>query len=165
MFEAQCENPSNSSLNNKADWLLISDTLIAEGGESFILIGNFRDTIATEYYKLSDGALWSNGTMILVDNVSLVELKDVGTQDENGLFTISVTPNPVTDVLHVRVPGNLRCPYSIFLKGALGEEVFSRLNIFEKELSISFAKLPKGIYYLSITNHQTHLTQQVLKMF
>ena len=164
-FEPQIENPGNHSLNNKADWQVVSDTFIAEGGESFVLIGNFRDSAATQYYKLSDGASWSNGTLILVDNISLIQLKDVGIQDENDSLSLSLYPNPVNDYLSIHVHGVIKSPYSISIKSAQGVEVFSRLNTMEKELSIGFGHFANGVYYLFINDHASQLTEKVIKIY
>ncbi|MEP7265489.1 MAG: hypothetical protein ABI772_13370, partial [Bacteroidota bacterium] len=44
---AQVQNPSGNVITDTLNWVLISDTLTALGGEKFITIGNYKDDIQT----------------------------------------------------------------------------------------------------------------------
>ncbi|NOT35640.1 MAG: hypothetical protein HOP12_15960 [Candidatus Eisenbacteria bacterium] len=43
----QFETPANTFLNDKTNWILVSGTFVAAGGESHIVIGSFRDDAST----------------------------------------------------------------------------------------------------------------------
>ncbi len=45
----QFENPMTNDLNSRIGWTKISGQYLASGGEKFIIIGNFHDTISTVF--------------------------------------------------------------------------------------------------------------------
>ena len=50
----QIDNPSSNILNDTANWMLVSGSFIAAGGEKFMTIGNFHDSINATFQSLRD---------------------------------------------------------------------------------------------------------------
>ena len=63
-------------LNNKGDWIMVSNEIIAKGGESFITIGNFQKNSKTKKRKIKGvNKSAHNISYYYIDNVS-VKLND-----------------------------------------------------------------------------------------
>ncbi len=78
-YAPQVENPSNTILTNKVDWIPISEEYIAKGGEKFITIGDFySDTLSHFTYVGNGGTVagWENevNASYYVDDVYVREL-------------------------------------------------------------------------------------------
>jgi hypothetical protein len=65
----QIESPANVYLTDTVNWMLISGTYTAAGGEDHITIGNFHDD-ATTNFQLGPGN-WAGGTNYFVDDISV----------------------------------------------------------------------------------------------
>lgn len=65
----QVESPANTYLTDTVNWMLISGTFTAAGGEDHITIGNFHDD-ATTNFQLGPGN-WPGGTYYFIDDVSV----------------------------------------------------------------------------------------------
>jgi hypothetical protein len=68
-FTPQIESPANVYLNDTVNWMLVSGTYTAAGGEDHIVIGNFHDD-ATTSFQLGPGN-WAGGSYYFVDDVSV----------------------------------------------------------------------------------------------
>ncbi|MCY7408735.1 MAG: tail fiber domain-containing protein, partial [Chitinophagales bacterium] len=62
----QVENQSGNILTDTLNWTLISNQFIAEGGEKFITIGNFRDETQTQWIDVNPLSGW--GSKATADN-------------------------------------------------------------------------------------------------
>jgi len=51
LFAPQALSPTGKFLSDKINWVLIKDTIVAAGGESYMTIGNFFDKANTNYIK------------------------------------------------------------------------------------------------------------------
>lgn len=68
-YVPQIESPANVFLNDTVNWMLISGTYTAAGGEDHIVIGNFHDDGSTSF-QLGPGN-WAGGCNYFVDDVSV----------------------------------------------------------------------------------------------
>ncbi len=76
--EAQVSNPGLNIIDERDQWIKISDTFIAQGGEEFIIIGNFKNDKQQRVLKRSDeGAknLVSNWAYLYFDNLVVKPVK------------------------------------------------------------------------------------------
>jgi hypothetical protein len=71
----QVSNPINNIVNDTANWIAISGTFVANGGEKYLVIGNFKSDVATNTVQAVSGYT-SNLTYseYFIDAVSCVEL-------------------------------------------------------------------------------------------
>ncbi len=70
----QVENPINSLLTDTLNWVLIRGQFIANGIEKYALIGNFRSDTNTNTVLTNSTNLPANGSVYLLDDISLIEL-------------------------------------------------------------------------------------------
>ncbi len=97
----QINNPSGNILKDTINWVLISDTMTAQGREQFITIGNFKNDnetfIDTVNYYPAQVAYY------LIDDVSVMECEDVIPKPDGSII---VYPNPVDDELAMEAKWN-----------------------------------------------------------
>jgi OOP family OmpA-OmpF porin len=65
----QVESPANVYLNDTVNWMQVSGTFVAAGGEDHIVIGSFRDDANTNLVPGPD--VWPGGAYYYIDDVSV----------------------------------------------------------------------------------------------
>lgn len=68
-FTPQVESPANAFLSDKVNWMQVTGSYTASGGESYITIGNFHDNATTNSSALGAGSY--SGTYYYIDDVSV----------------------------------------------------------------------------------------------
>jgi len=69
-YSPQVTNPTNNYLVDKDNWVLISGTFTALGGENSVVIGNFLDTANTSSIIQGTGSL--GFAYVFIDDIELV---------------------------------------------------------------------------------------------
>jgi gliding motility-associated-like protein len=72
-FIPQIESPATQYLNDTTNWILVSGTYIAQGGEKYITIGNFHSISEGNYIYFGNGESAYAGYYI--DDVSVFQVK------------------------------------------------------------------------------------------
>lgn len=89
-YKPQVENDSAIILNDKANWVKISGSIVAQGGERYITLGNFYDNASTTMQTETGNASYA---YYYVDDVSVI-LCDSITDSSSTLFIPNAfTPN------------------------------------------------------------------------
>jgi hypothetical protein len=78
-------------------------------------------------------------------------MEDVEALTLNKTFTtenISISPNPVNDILHIEIPDENTCLYDVSILNDIGVEmkIFSSAGTLEFDVS----ELPSGVYFVKI---------------
>lgn len=94
----QVVNHKDSILNDKEEWMEITDTFTVDGDEKFLTIGCFEPysnlTIESTYDSVGQ---YTPGCAYFLDVVTLTEVGTVGIGDAEQVIT-NIYPNPVNDV-------------------------------------------------------------------
>ena len=100
-FVPQIENPSGNIIYDTLNWVQISGTYIASGGEKYFTIGNFKDDINTTIDTVLQGTIGVlQGTFLLIDDVSVIDCTvGIGEVNDN-LSSGKLYPNPATKVVY-----------------------------------------------------------------
>lgn len=69
----QISNTPGNILKDTINWMLISGTFLAQGGEQYITIGNFYQNDSTNYSDIGDTTNLSFGSYYYIDDVSVYE--------------------------------------------------------------------------------------------
>ncbi len=101
---------------------------------------------------------WGNGGFDL-DAVGVIHQQTVGI-DELELRTISVYPNPATDILYVNHPS---INYSLEVINLMGEVVLKAENKFNTT-SLELSNLKSGVYFLTIDSEGQQKQMKFLKL-
>ncbi len=145
-FVPQISNPSGNIIYDTLNWVQISGTYIATGGEKYLTIGNFKDDANTMIDSTSATSL---NAYLFIDDVSVIDCTVGINEIESYKNKISLMPNPAKD----------ESVYSIFLnRNETGSMiVYSKLGIklLNKQLvegnntvSIPLTELGAGVYFV-----------------
>lgn len=103
-------------------------------------------------------AITNGGTIFNVGAVSLKANSTSSVDNEEPAQTISVSPQPCNEVVHISHNGSQ--PRTLQIVNTLGE-VLSTYHVESGELTINIAHLPIGIYTLSFSNTTNPDSQRV----
>ncbi|MDP6909606.1 MAG: T9SS type A sorting domain-containing protein [Flavobacteriales bacterium] len=136
----QLQSNPDSLMSDQTNWYLWQDTLVAQGGERFAVIGNFLEDSQTPFYQPS----WISSSGYFIDDVRLIQIPkpnsvralDVG---------YSVSPNPSNSSVQLEYSGNLR-PKNIHVRSVTGSWV--KTVDWQKTLNVS--DIDDGVYLLQV---------------
>ena len=138
----QLERNPNDIIDTPNVWYLWEDTLIADGGEEFVIIGNFLPDSLTPHFQPS----WQSGGYFFVDDVKLIQIPAPKPDGINELkVSFGVSPNPSNSVVQISYTGNLR-PQSLLVYTISGKEVAA----FPYQKNLDVSDLPSDAYLLKV---------------
>lgn len=150
-------------LTDTAKWVLISDTILAQGGERYLSIGNFHsdDESDTLRFNPNQPPIYGSPTTYAyyyIDDVFVYAIDTVpnGIAEQEAIG-FEVYPNPATDVVRFRVVdvSAAQAPLDMMVRvlDAVGREVLyeQTLKQVQGDGSIDISALPSGIYFLELT--------------
>ncbi len=124
---------------------------------------------AAQYYIYSDMQNQTGTTLYRLKMVdkdgTFVYSRIVAIKNDTHQITISIFPNPVTDLLQVQIPAVRKEEAQISIYDAAGKKVYSKiqkLNEGNNAVSIPVNQLSKGTYTLSFNNN-TQQAKQFIK--
>ena len=100
-FVPQISNPSGNIIYDTLNWVQISGTYIANGGEKYFTIGNFKDDANTLIDSINNNVPQSRYlSYLFIDDVSVIDCT-VGINEVNdNLSSGKLYPNPATKVVY-----------------------------------------------------------------
>ena len=137
---AQVMNPPSNLINDTTNWVLISDTITAIGGESYITIGNFTPT----------AQLQGDGVYFYVDDVTVQLLSTVSVTELQEEKSIQINPNPTVDKVNIKTLLDIE---EIKIVSTFGIDVTAKTKAYyfdRKNISIDVTNLDNGIYFTII---------------
>lgn len=101
---AQLQRDPNLMMDDHSLWYLWEDTLIAEGNEEFVVIGNFLSNLDTPYDQPSSYP----GAACFLDEVSLVRIPafQVSNSISESKIGFVISPNPTADKFRISYSGS-----------------------------------------------------------
>jgi hypothetical protein len=151
------------TLKDTLNWIKISGTYIANGGEQYIIIGNFKpDSLSHIRYLGNRG---NPGAYYYVDDVivttdsnyadSVMAVNELRTKSEE----VSVYPNPGNGVFTVSIKNEkLKIKNLVEVYNMLGEKVYSNPFITQNsKFKIDITGNPAGVYLYRITDEEGNL--------
>lgn len=78
----QVANPTDSVVDNTREWVEICDTIVADGGEQFLTLGNFADFNHSTVVDIHNALAILQGAYYYIDDVSVVCLDTAGAEPE-----------------------------------------------------------------------------------
>jgi len=164
----QIINQPGSYLTSRTEWMLISDTLIAVGGERYITIGNFKNDANIDTLFVpggSENTSYVFGSAYYIDDVS-VELDTTNGINENALKQdeILVYPNPANDKLNVSSTLPEGISGEIIFYDGIGNKIAAvKLAEGTNTTEIDLSKIAAGVYYYKVyANHLQVKTNKLI---
>lgn len=161
-YVPQIENVTNNSLFDRINWIQISGSFVASGGEEYLILGNFKDSTNTPYQATGWAPNWQvYCAYFYVDDVclssdslycpSLTSLNNI-----NSVDNLSIYPNPANDYIHVTGDG-IESLKIYDISGRLVKSVSSPVP-----LTIDIRNLPEGMYPVAIETRQGTFYKKVV---
>ncbi|MEI2758776.1 MAG: T9SS type A sorting domain-containing protein [Bacteroidia bacterium] len=147
-FVPQISNPSGNIIYDTLNWVQISGTYIANGGEKYLTIGNFKDDANTMIDSASSTA---NSAYYFIDDVSVIDCT-VGINEVNGNKDIGrLYPNPARTVVYYENELAADESGKVKLMDMLGKEIKEyKLTKGSNLISIPVSELSKGVYMVKV---------------
>ena len=155
IFLPQVQNQFSNIITDSLNWTLISGNFIAGGGEKFLTIGNFFDSINTNVI-VADSSAFANGAYYYVEDVNLFRCDTcfVGVPEINhDQEIITLFPNPASDfseILMQRSEINIIGVDLFTLSGQKLEKLRIEQQANPQKVEIHFNDLSNGFYLLRI---------------
>ncbi|MBI1288572.1 MAG: T9SS type A sorting domain-containing protein [Flavobacteriales bacterium] len=147
-LEPQVEDTSESHpFLDKDEWMKISGTFTASGGEQYVTIGKFRDEADDPLILQvanNNPDRWDEA-MYLIDDVSLTRVGDVGIEEPSA--SLGAYPNPCTDVLYLELPA-AQFPLQITVMDVVGRSMETLHSVQGNRYAIDVSAWPSGVYLL-----------------
>lgn len=142
----QISNLTGNIIKDTANWIKISGNFIAQGGEKYITIGNFKDDANTNIDSINAGYY---GSYYFIDDVSVYECDST-----SNIFMPNVfTPNGdgQNDVFYVSNSGLQDLHYSIYDRWGIKVFEASRPNERWDGRTTSGVECKPGVYYVIVS--------------
>lgn len=148
-FTPQIDNVQGN-YPDSSGWNLVSGNYTATGGESYLIIGNFKDNLNTDTI-LYNNSILAEEAYVFVDNVSLTKIPcitGIESAISNPQSAITISPNPFTDKITITNKNSEEGEIILY-------DIASRKLLqqkFTNSTSINTAQLAKGIYLYDVRN-------------
>jgi len=154
-------NPKKQELIDTLNWMKISGSFIAKGGEKYIVIGNFKNDSSSsiryiDYSGQSGSAYYYVDDVIVspdsafVDSLATVSVQSINTPKE----VMSVFPNPSNGKFAVEITNyELGIKNTVEVYNMLGQSIYKK-QINSNTTEIDISNEPKGIYLYRVTNNE-----------
>jgi len=162
-FIPQISNPSGNIIYDTLNWVQISGTYIANGGEKYLTIGNFKDDANTAIDSTSASLIES---YFFIDDVSVIDYT-VGINEVNDNKDIGkLYPNPARTAVYYESELNDNENGLLELYDMLGNKLSAyKLNHGKNKITIGTLNYARGVYMVkvNISDRQPEFIKLVLQ--
>jgi hypothetical protein len=140
-------------ISDTLNWVYVHGQYTANGGEQYIIIGNFYSSDLTD--TSSTSSTFCTCTYYFVDDVCVsTDAKTcnttVGIQQTNGNVDVSLFPNPFSTQLTFSVAGNEQTTVSLY--DCLGQQILQQT--FTNSTTVNTEQLAVGIYFYELSRNK-----------
>lgn len=151
-------------ITDTINWTKIEGYFKAQGGETYITIGNFNSNSNTDTLRsgsINPTSFEPPQAYYYIDSVSLYDSLDYVTNIKNheNDFKVNVYPNPIISALNIVDENNKLQNTTIEIKNSLGQ-TFHKAP-FSNQIDLS--NLAAGMYFLSIEDKSNKKTVKIIK--
>jgi hypothetical protein len=144
----------NTMVTDTQHWVLLMDTFVANGGEQYISIGNFKPDSLTQFVLVDSQSNLPEASYYYMDDVSLIDLDDTASGVEEQLAVKSnqliVYPNPASQSIIISSKSSVN---TIEVTDVLGRICsIPPCKGGKGDLLIDVSELPQGIYFIKTTD-------------
>jgi hypothetical protein len=142
-------------------WYLISGKYTANGGEKYMVVGNFLNDISTSYISTGSGSQpWA---YYYFDDFN-VSLDSTSSIDELSIEDIIISPNPSTDVFTISKVNGLLLNGNFTINNLQGQQIMSADIHNEKQFTIDLKNFANGVYLLKMQLREGIFIRKLVKM-
>ncbi|HMR46939.1 MAG TPA: T9SS type A sorting domain-containing protein [Bacteroidia bacterium] len=145
-FVPQISNPAGNIIYDTLNWVQISGTYIANGGEKYLTIGNFKDDANTMIDSTSATSL---NAYLFIDDVSVIDCTVGINEIESYKNKISLMPNPAIEktIYSNQLEKNQKGVINIYSKFGVRVSSYLLHEGYNKVL-IDLHELAQGVYII-----------------
>jgi OOP family OmpA-OmpF porin len=162
-FVPQISNPAGNIIYDTLNWVQISGTYIANGGEKYFTIGNFKDDANT---MIDSTSSTGNSAYYFIDDVSVIDCT-VGISEVNdNLNSGKLYPNPARTAVYYESELNDNENGLLELYDMLGNKLSAyKLNHGKNKITIGTSGYARGVYMVkvNVTDRQPEFIKLVLQ--
>jgi len=149
-FIPQISNPSGNIIYDTLNWVQILGTYIANGGEKYLTIGNFKDDANTMIDSVNFNApLSAYSAYLFIDDVSVIDCTVGINEIESYKNKISLLPNPAKDESVYSIFLNRNETGSMIVYSKLGVKLLNKQLVEgNNTISIPLSELGAGVYFI-----------------
>ena len=136
---------SGEAITDTLNWVTVSGSFNAEGGEKYLTIGNFKNDENCGLLELPVSSSF-DFSYYYIDDVILTKILS-STEDVNST-DLKVFPNPFSNTLMLKTDNNLK--NEIILFDSKSSIIFQKF--FYSSLLLNTMELPKGLYFYEVRN-------------
>jgi type IX secretion system substrate protein len=134
-------------ITDTMNWVLISGNYTANGGENYLIIGNFIDAQNTDTIPFNPNITFMRYTYFHIDDVSLTPCTGLE-ENKNSDDQFSIYPNPVKDKLNITATNKELSEITLY-------DITSRKLLqkeFTNSITLNTEQFAKGIYLYEVRN-------------
>ncbi|MBC8172613.1 MAG: T9SS type A sorting domain-containing protein [Chitinophagales bacterium] len=152
---AQINNISGNVLDT-TNWTKIVGVYTANGGEQYMVIGNFKDDASSNISEVNP--FGGENAYAYIEDVILAQFGAINDQRDN--IIVSLYPDPFTDQFTVTIDNNM--PAEITLYDMHGKKIVKQSFI--SSATVYTSQLSQGMYFYEVRNEDGIIqTGKVLK--
>ena len=158
----QVENSITNMLNSKTNWMLVSGSFIATGGEKFMTIGNFNLPANTNAINVTGGSMNPSAAYYYIDDISVVDCTNgLGIMELTKDTEILISPNPSESLVTLTFSKPVKNA-KMQLISLIGQAVMKEKNINGTAYIIDITDQTNGIYFIEITEDNTIIRKKLV---
>ena len=145
-YTPQVTSPSGVFLTDTLNWMQVSGTYTATGGETYITIGSFNSDANTDTidYGTANG---SKQAYYFLDDISVVDCSTLGIDELKTKNSFSIYPNPTSDQSTLQFDNTKKEICTLTLYNNCGQIMRTINNITSDQVVIQKNDLTTGLYY------------------
>lgn len=163
-YTPQIFNTDSNFLTDKINWTLVSGLFIANGGENYLTIGNFKNATNTDSLFVGGGGNAANpnyqGAYYYIDDVSIILCDSSNDVHETlNRSDLKIYPNPSNGAYHIKI--NNFSVYSVNVYNELGNLIFASTENKSDNFFLDLRERCQGIYFLIINTNKNNFIEKL----
>lgn len=156
-YAPQVNNLEGNVISDTSNWTKVSGTFIAQGGEQFMIIGNFKNDINTDAIKIGNNNFGLS--YYFIDDVFLSE--DTTTLINENNFYSNVKIYPLGNGLFNLVLNTLSSYEYLKVTNLTGQEIFPPYKGNNNNFILDLRNYVSGVYFISFGIQNKVITQKI----
>lgn len=150
-YSPQVINDTTNQLTDTLGWTKITQDFFAEGGEKYMVIGNFNNFSNDNTTKIRNLTCWTccKGYMY-IDSVSLRRCGETFLE-EDKIERIRIYPNPANEILNIDTGKLSETEIEIF---DISGRLILQQNLTSNQAQINISSYSNGLYFVCLSNNK-----------
>ncbi len=154
-------NALTNPLTSKNSWTMVQDSFIANGTETYMILGNFEEDVVTDTVNMY-GPSWFRYAYYLIENIEVVPCDSLNSIEYNeSMAELNLFPNPAQQILNIEWSWHELTV--IRLSDCYGKEVRNlQVATGDQSTILDVQNLPQGLYFLEIQHNNILIVKKIV---